>query len=72
VTLKVPHRAVICAALDRAKARDLTPLYKAVCPMGLKMPTAFTTVLISAWVVFNLIPLAMMNFSNSSGRLIGT
>lgn len=38
VTLKVPRRAFICAALGRARARDLMPDYEPVCPYGLKMP----------------------------------
>lgn len=37
VTLKVPHRAFVCAALSRAKAHHLMPEYSPRCPSGLKM-----------------------------------
>lgn len=38
VTLRVPHRAFICAALGRARALHLMPEYTPRCPVGLKMP----------------------------------
>ncbi len=37
VTLRVPHRAFICAALGRAKAYHLMPEYSPRCPSGMKM-----------------------------------
>jgi phosphohistidine swiveling domain-containing protein len=37
VQLRVPHRAFICAALDRAKAQQLMPDYAPRCPSGLKL-----------------------------------
>lgn len=37
VTLRVPHRAFICAALSRARAWHLMPEYSPRCPSGLKM-----------------------------------
>jgi len=37
VHLRVPHRAFICAALDRAKAQHLMPDYAPRCPSGLKL-----------------------------------
>jgi len=37
VQLRVPHRAFICAALDRAQAQHLMPEYAPRCPTGLKL-----------------------------------
>lgn len=37
VTLRVPHRAFICAALSRAHARHLMPVYSPVSRSGMKM-----------------------------------
>lgn len=38
VTITVPWRAFVCAAINRAHAWHLAPKYAAVCPMGLKLP----------------------------------
>lgn len=37
VTLRVPGRAFVCAALSRARASHLMPVYTAVCYSGMKM-----------------------------------
>ena len=37
VSIRVPHRAFICAALHRARAYHLMPRYEPRCPQGLKM-----------------------------------
>ena len=37
VRIRVPHRAFICAALHRARAYHLMPVYEPVCPQGLKL-----------------------------------